>query len=188
MNYDDIDAARAEFYDRAAITGSARYVRDHDLDPDTIEARAGCLGLVRGEMRPDRRWDFRADGKALAVIEVFGSDDETTIDLAAWSADGDPTHVATMFGEAAVLGEARVENPETYFGGKPLQVHGSALEWLAAGCLGVVVLDPGRAVDVLAEAPGRIAGRDHDHSRHLARLLRHYVDPRRVVAPLRRAA
>lgn len=185
---DDLQDARAEFYERAAITVSADYLRDYGIDRDALEARAGCLGILRGEMLPGSRWYFRPDGDALAVIEVFGPDDESTLDLCAWPADGDPARFATMFGNASVLGAARVENPATYHGGQPLRVFRTPLGWLQAGCEGVVILDRVAAVDTLAEAPGRIAGEDIEHGREIARLLRHYVDPRKVVAPIREAA
>lgn len=146
------------------------------------------LGVVAGEMLPGGRWDFRADGEPLAAIEILGRDDETPIDLVAWPVEGASEQFGTLLGRAVLLGEARVRNPATYFGGKPLRVFSTPLAWLHHKCLGVVILDPALAAPLLAEALGFIAGEDVQHGRQLAHLLRHLVHPRRVVAPIARAA
>lgn len=179
--------AREQFYGLAAISASAAYLRDNGLDDRSVEACAGVLGLARTELLPGRLFDFRRDGFVSAVIEVFDRDDETVLDLLAWPVDR-PEHFATMFGTAAVLGSARIESRATYHLDRPLRVFRTPLSWLQAGGAGVVLIDKAAGAAALADALGPIAGEDVQHARELARLARHFVDPRRVVAPLPEAA
>jgi hypothetical protein len=57
-----------------------------------------------------------------------------------------------------MLGASQLCNPASYFGGEALPVHRTALDWLAAGCRGVVILDPKEFVVRLSTLPGRAGG------------------------------
>ena len=121
------------------------------------------------------------------MIEVFDEDGETTVDLMAWPLDK-PDQFACALGRADGLGLWQVRNPATYFAGRPLQVWRTPLAWLQASCLGAVVFDTSSARSWLSAAPGLIAGQDIAHARGLARLLHPFVEPTRILAPLREAA
>jgi hypothetical protein len=67
-------------------------------------------------------------------------DRDEILDLCAWSDDA----LATWLGRAFCLGDLDdIFNPATYFDGA-LRVHASPLEWLQAGCDGIVILRPER--------------------------------------------
>lgn len=183
-----LEELRAEFCDLAGWSPAwADYVHGHALDLAMVEAHAGAIGVCRVRFLPGRRFDFAPDGRLAAVIEAFGADDDRVLDLVAWPVER-PDKFATALGRAVGLGHARVESPATYHGGRPLRVFRTPLGWLQAGCQGAVILDPDAAPGWLPDALGPIAGEDIDHAREIARLLRPYVQPRRIVAPIRRAA
>ena len=146
--------ARAQLYARAGLsTRTTGYLRQNGFDlrslgdPDPIAEHCGVLAVVPIFILDGDRFDFadrvpagerRANGDpvAAAVVEVFGRDGGTAIDLAAWPVD-DPSQLLTMFGAAAMLGVANVHAAATY-AFKPLAVHRTALGWLQAGCRGAV--------------------------------------------------
>jgi len=167
------------------------YVCKQGIDLTAAYAFIGILAVTPVAFLPPGRFDFvddaAADAEMAAVCEVVLGAEAEVVDLCAWSC-ADPTRFATARGVADALGGDQVENPATYFGGRPLLVHRSPLAWIKSGCRGCVILNRRSAPDWLAPAPGRIAGEDIDHARELARLLRGYVDLERIVAPLKVAA
>jgi hypothetical protein len=74
------------------------------------------------------------------VHVAVGEDAETPIDLVAWTRER-PDRILRCLGAARAIGIDQLFNPASYFAGRPLRVHRSALAWLAAGCDGVVPLD-----------------------------------------------
>ncbi len=99
----------------------------------------------------------RSDHIRAAVHIVRDIDDETPVDLVAWQ----PHHPGRMFrylGEAVMLGASQLGNPASYLAGEALPVHLTALDWLAAGCRGVVILDPKKFVVRLSALPQRVDG------------------------------
>lgn len=93
---------------------------------------------------PGAMFDFATPGSAdsvRAIVHVaFGEDAETPIDLVAWTRE-QPDQIFRCLGVAQAIGIDQLSNPASYFAGRPLRVHRSALAWLAAGCEGVVPLD-----------------------------------------------
>jgi hypothetical protein len=179
---------RADFYERASASPEwFAYVYGHGLDLGIVAAHAGAFGVCPTRFFPGRRFDFDDEGSPAAIIEVFDEDGETTVDLMAWPLDK-PDQFACALGRADGLGLWQVRNPATYFAGRPLQVWRTPLAWLQASCLGAVVFDASSARSWLSAAPGLIAGEDIAHTRGLARLLHPFVEPIRILAPLREAA
>jgi len=177
---------RAEFYARAAVSGSADYLRANRIDPAMVEARGGVLGICPVRFFKSSRFDFADDGEPAAVIEAFDADDETVLDLVAWPIS-QPEAFARALGVADGLGLARVRDPATYLGNRPLMVFKTPLAWLRAGGVGAVILNPHSAPRWLPDAPF-IAGEDLEHARRIARRLHPYFPPQRILAPLPRAA
>lgn len=175
--------ARQSFYERSYATADfLYYVRRHGLELGRISGFAGATGILPIVDCGSARFDFEAPGELSAgfICEALAEDGETVIDLVAWPLDR-PTTVLTMFGRAPLLGLWEAMNPATYFGGKPLQMHRTPLEWLQAGCRGAAVVRPSAAARLLFELDGAIAGKDERHRRQLVDLLRSVVDDRKIV-------
>lgn len=127
-----------------------------------------------------------------AVVHIARDvDDETPIDLIAWQPQ-QPDRIFCHLGEVIMLGSSQLDNPASYFAGEPLPVHRTALDWLAAGCHGVVILDVKRFLVRLSALPARPGGyalsaADLDHAR-LLRALIGSLDRVRLVIPVKDAA
>jgi hypothetical protein len=182
-------AARAELNCRGNPTIDwLDYVRNNALDVATVCRFAGLIAVTHCVFYDHRRFDFADPGEreaeAAAVIEAFGQDAEKVIDLVAWPLAA-PGRIATLFGEAMLLGVDRIANPATYYASQHLQVFKTPLSWLQAGCAGSVIIDPHCARFVLRSALGPIAGEDLDHARAIQKLT--HFPAHRVLAPLRAA-
>lgn len=176
---------RTDLFERADPHGDwLRYVSANSIDLTTIYPHVGILGVTGAEFFEGHRFDFSENGTPAAVIEVIGDDAETVVDLCAWLVD-QPQQFATALGHADGLGVWQVQNPATYFGGRPLLVHKTPLAWLQANCRGVVILNERSAPRWLAAAPGPIAGQDVAHARSIARMLAGYFDPESILAPVK---
>lgn len=176
-------AARAEFYDRALPHREFQhYVRCHGLELGRISGFAGATGMLPVVDCGHGRFDWGAPGQLVQafVCEAYAEDGGTVIDLVAWPIDR-PQVVMTMFGRAPLLGLWEAMNPSTYFGGKPLQMHRTPLEWLQAGCRGAAVVRPALAARLLFDIDGAIAGKDPSHVRRLRELIHTVVDDHKVV-------
>jgi hypothetical protein len=107
------------------------------------------------------RFDFADDGTAEAVRAVVhiakGEDADTPVDLIAWTR-AQPCRVFQCLGTAEALGVDQIGNPASWFLGKPLVVHRCPLDWLRAGCTGIVILDPRRVHTRLESLPACPAG------------------------------
>jgi hypothetical protein len=178
-------AARAEFYERAQPTPEfLKYVGRNGLELDRIRGFAGATGILAIVDCGGGRFDFEAPGEMIQafICEAYAEDGESVIDLVAWPPDR-PKHVMTMFGRAPLLGLWEAMNPATYYGGKPLQMHRTPIEWLQSGCRGAVIVRPTLAARLLFDIDGAIAGRDRQHARELLGLLRTVVSADKVVWP-----
>lgn len=186
----DILAARARLYRAYPTATSVAYVRDNELDMRQLADAAGCFTVMRVAVSGDR-FEFSETGNTIvAIVEAFGRDGETSVDLVAWPLDA-PQRVLTMFGRTPILGLVNVFAATTYAFDRPLVCYRTPLAWWQAGCRGAVVLDPSSAARLLLDAPGLISGEDLEHSRQIAELVRSLFDPARFVAPAqseRRAA
>lgn len=155
------------------------------LDLQLVEAFAGSLTLAYCAFSPPpRRFVIDHSGELAAVIEVLEIVDgeRWRTDLVAWPVDR-PSEFASAGGRANLLGGDQIDNPSSFFEGRPLRVHRHPLSWLRAGCRGVVVLDERRAGVRLAGALGNLAGEDEEHARQLARMTAGMLSPRRIVFP-----
>jgi hypothetical protein len=176
-------AARAEFYERSQVTAEfLHYVGRHSLELGRISGFAGATGILPVADCGGGRFDWEAPGDMIEafICEVYAEDGESVIDLVAWPLDR-PRHVMTVFGRAPLLGLWEAMNPATYYGGKPLQMHRTPLEWLQSGCRGAAVVRPSLAAPFLFNLEGAIAGKDPRHSRQLLDLIRSVVDDKKVV-------
>jgi hypothetical protein len=76
-----------------------------------------------------------------AIVHVaLGNDAETPKDLVAWTRDR-PDRIFCCLGGVQAIGVDQLFNPASYFAGRPLRIHNSALAWLAADCDGIVPVD-----------------------------------------------
>lgn len=133
----------------------------------------------------------RADRLRAVVHIAWDVDDETPVDLIAWQPQ-QPAGIFRHLGEAVMLGASQLSNPASYFAGEPLPVHRTALDWLVAGCRGVVILDPKEflvRLSALPERPGgyALAAADLPHAK-LLRASIGSVDRVQVLVPLEDAA
>lgn len=145
---------------------------------------------------PGAMFDFAARRSAesiRAVVHVaVGEDAETPIDLVAWTRER-PDRILRCLGVAPALGIDQLVNPASYFAGRPLRVHRSALAWLASGCDGVVPLDCAamrNRLDFLAlELDGcRLAAESLEHGRALRTKLAPLPARVRILVPRTEAA
>jgi hypothetical protein len=173
-----------EFHDLAIWDlAEADYARQHDLPLDEINSHAGSFGICNVTFDGCGQFDIDANGIAAVVTHVFGEDDETIIDLCAWSVDR-PETFGTALGRAALLGAARVVNSASWALGQALQVHRQPFDWFKSGCQGVVILDHRWAGPVLAGALGPLLAEDAAHARDLKMMLCvPPIDPRNILYP-----
>jgi hypothetical protein len=182
-------AARAEFYDRALPHREFQhYVRQNGIELGRISGFAGATGILPVVNCGQGRFDWDAPGQLVQafICEAYAEDGETVIDLVAWPIDR-PQLVMTMFGRAPLLGLWEAMNPSTYFGGKPLQMHRTPLEWLQAGCRGAAVVRPASAARLLFDIDGAMAGKDQRHTRQLRDLIHTVIDDHKVICAQDRA-
>jgi len=110
----------ADFYSALSAAGyrsTMDYARRHTLDLDIVLAYAGMFGVVGPH----------------AFVEVLDSDGETPIDLCCWLAER-PDLFAVEYGAAPLLGLMNITP------GRSVVVHPHPLDWMKAGCSGVVPL------------------------------------------------
>jgi hypothetical protein len=191
---DALCAARLEFHDRVEATlGSdayLRYVRENHLPTHTLAPHVGAFGVIRIVQYINRRFDFADDGDLGFVMEAYGADGETIVDLIAWRLSHSDLPM-TLFGRCGLLGLWQAMAPGTYFMGGTLRLHRTPLLWMQSGCDGAAIVDEHVAGRQLMEVPGRIAAEDRVHAREISRLLRTAADiDNKVIAPIpsRRAA
>jgi len=176
---------RAAFHERAGC--SMAYTRSQNIVLKDLAGAVGAFGIAPIAECGNGRFEF-AEARSAAstqalILEAFGADGETVVDLVGWPLD-DPTRLLTAFGRCGLVGLAEAHCGSTYFMGAALDVHLSPRDWLVAGCRGAAIVDPHRAAMQLVEAPGRIAARNQQHGRQLINLLRSAVDPStKVVVP-----
>ncbi|UDQ88585.1 hypothetical protein LJE71_20455 [Xanthobacter autotrophicus] len=155
------------------------------LDLELVETLAGSLMLARCAFSPPpRRFHIDPAGELAVVVEVLEIErgERWLVDHVAWPIDR-PSEFATAEGRADLLGTDQVDNPASFFGGRPLFVHRTPLGWLRAGCQGVVVLDERRAGARLAGALGNLLAEDLDHARELHRLMGRAFPTNRIRVP-----
>lgn len=180
----DLFRARKQLDARARWTqAEAAYVAEHGISTEAVNAFAGLLTITNCQFDGRGHFDFADDGGIpSAVIEVYGEDDATVIDLCVWPITR-PCAFATML-EVDALGLARVTNAATWALGDALHIYRTPLRWLQTGCKGLCILDH-RYVSVwLREALGPIMAEDLDHARQLYSWLNPPAFPKgRILVP-----
>jgi hypothetical protein len=168
-----------------------RWLRARGVDMEIALALAGpiceCPIIPLGGTFQLGEKDER-DAVAAVVHAVTGADAETPIGLVAWRRD----RLEQVFTYPAVglpaLGINQLDNPATYFSGRPLRVHRRPLDWLSAGCCGIVPLDYDALWWVLSELPERpdgyaLAAEDLQHADELIAELNPLPPGIRLVVP-----
>jgi hypothetical protein len=106
--------------------------------------RRGIFNFAASEVEYEAFTEAESVGRAdhvRAVVHIARDvDDETPVDLIAWP-PLQPARIFRYLGKAVVLGFSQLYDPASYFAGGVLPVHRTPLDWLAAGCRGIVVLD-----------------------------------------------
>jgi hypothetical protein len=168
-----------------------RYIKAQGIDPEMVMAHAGIVSGFHCTFDDTGVFHFDHDGEQSLVFEVLGEDAATTIDLCAYSV-ASPSRFGTAMGNAPVLGMTNVTNPASWAFGKKLNVYRRPLEWLQAGCSGVVILDHLSAPAVLSRRLGDLLAEDAEHAGALRPVLcTPPVDPASILFPktvTRRAA
>ena len=162
--------ARVDFIERAdAGLLWLSYVRAEQLDIIQLAQRAIVVAVTHCRFFAPQRFEFSDAGQLSAVIEVFGPDDETVIDLCAWPLKT-PEQFATLLGRAAILGSNALINPASWFADQKLRAWHTPLQWLKAGCSGIVPLEQSRRTHrMLGQALGQITCEDRLHCHELWR-------------------
>ena len=160
----------------------ARWLENAGVDVPHVLNLAGPIVEHDIVVFPGGMFDFLAPGSAdsvRAIVHlVVGEDAETPIDLVAWTRER-PDRMFRCLGVAQAIGTDQLFNPASYFAGRPLRVHRSALAWLASGCHGVVPLDCAAIRNRLDFLPLEL-----DHCRLAAESLTHGRALRDALAPL----
>lgn len=127
-----------------------------------------------------------------AVVHIVRDvDDETPVDLVAWQPQ-QPRRILRYLGAGVMLGASQLGNPASYFSSEALPVHCTAIQWLVAGCRGVVILDPKAFVVRLSALPARadgyaLAAANLGHAKKL-RALVGCVEHVQILVPIEDAA
>jgi hypothetical protein len=130
-----------------------------------------------------------ATNRIKAVVHVATDDNaETPIDLVAWTRER-PERVFQSLGAVEALGVDQIGNPASYFLSKPLLVHRHPLNWLRAGCDGIVIFDARCVCARLECLPPRLEGYDLatgsiEHGRELQRILSPLPNGLRILVPM----
>jgi hypothetical protein len=181
-------AARVEFHERAVPSFAATtYLRESGVDQAALIGFIGSLSVMSAAFHEDRRFDFADDGVDALVLEGFGADGETVVDLVAWPL-AEAARPACMFGRVGLLGLWEAMGAATYAMGGALTIHATPLDWLRAGCRGAAIVDPRTAARQMLDLPGKVLARDVEHGRYLRALVRSVVPDDFVLVPERRAA
>jgi hypothetical protein len=117
------------------------------------------------------RNDLRGTG---AMIFIINDHTGGVIDLAAWAPPQPP---ALWMARGSMLG---AENLFGFRMREALEIHPTPLEWLRAGCRGVVIINPQKSADLLRRAEPLQAS-SFAHGRTLRKLLE--VRPPRILVP-----
>jgi hypothetical protein len=146
---------------------------------------------------PMMMFDFAergARGAVRAVVHVVhGEDAETPIDLVAWTRNR-PDKVFRCLGSAHAIAIDQLINSTSYFVGRALHVHRTPLNWLAAGCNGLVPLDHRAVRDRLVrylhfhDGPYNLAAENLAHGRALRAALSPLPSRVKILVPRAEAA
>jgi hypothetical protein len=181
-----------EFCDRSFPTdlGLSRWLRGQGVDVTRVLNVAGPIAehdvIIRGH-----RFDFATEdeGDAVrAIVHIANADeDETPVDLIAWMRD-QPRRVFQCLGAVEALGVDQIGNAASWFLGKPLAVHRTPLDWLRAGCTGIVIFDATRVRARLECLPARsggyrLAAVSLEHGRALRKILSPIPDTVQILVP-----
>jgi hypothetical protein len=183
--------AALEFNERSEPDADlAEWLTAQNVDLDHALAIVGPLAEHSILLLPRAQFDFAEplDPDAIrAVVHVALADDATTpADLIAWTRDL-PERMLRCLGAADALGIDQLANPASYFKGRALRVHRSALAWLRAGCNGIVPLNYAAVRKRLESLPPhesyRLAADDLASGRMLRRALRPLPPSVRIMVP-----
>lgn len=169
------------------------YLEKQSIDITKVAGFCGSLTVLPITTLPNNRFDLPdhgADAVEGVVIEAYGEDGETVIDLVAWPVT-DPFDVRTLLGRVSMVGLWAALNPGTYTFNYPLVMHRSPLAWLQANCEGAAVVIPKLAVRTFLEITdmgGRLGAQDAAHARDLQKMIHALVDRAEIVIPKMRAA
>ena len=161
--------ARAQLYLSRPTSASIRYVRENGLYSADRVGR-GLFYRDAGLCVRDRFGSSDLADTLVAIVEGFGRDGQTVLDLVAWPID-DPRRVFTAFGRLPLLGMPNLFSAATFAFDRPLRCYRTPLAWWRAGCMGAVVLDEVTAPRLLLDSLGTISGEDFDHSCEIAELV-----------------
>lgn len=160
----------------------ARWLESEGIDVPRVLNLVGPIVEHNIVVFPGEMFDFSVPGSedsVRAIVHlVVGEDAETPIDLVAWTRER-PDKMFRCLGVAQAIGIDQLFNPASYFAGRPLPVHRSALAWLASGCNGVVPLDCTAIRNRLHLLP-----LEFDHCRLAAESLTHGRALRDALAPM----
>ena len=119
-----------------------RWLSDQGVDVRDAVNVAGPIIPHDVILMPRGIFSFADDGNGVTaiVMMVAAVNGESVQDLIAWEPMR-PRRVFRYLGAADALGLDQLGNPASYLDGQALPVHLSPLDWLKAGCTGIVVLD-----------------------------------------------
>ena len=180
-------AARAEFFKLAGAPGQfddfLPYIRAHNINSDLSPFYFGAWGVVSVIDCGNGRFDFHEthqDKFKAFVVEAYGADSETTVDLVAWPI-GRPKRVMSMFGLCGLIGLWAALDPANYLFNRPIPIHRTPLDWIKSNCKGAAIVTPHIAARQLLDIPGRIEAQDQVHGRELKNLIESVIPKDRVV-------
>jgi hypothetical protein len=158
----------------------AKWLTDRGVDVGRALSIIGPLAEHRVSVMPRGQFDFAGpldDEATWAVVHLaFGDNAETPVDLIAWTRDR-PDRMLRCLGAADALGIDQLCNPASYFGQRALWVRKNALEWLAAGCDGIVPFNFAPLRDRLQRLPKGQSCRLATDSVTSGRALRRELQP-----------
>jgi len=183
-------SAQSQFYRLAQRQGQFDdfrvYTRTNKINAGFSPAHVGACAIVPIIDCGNRCFDFHnthQDALKAFVMEVYGKDGESVVDLIAWPLDR-PRHVMTMFAECGLIGLWEAMRSANYVFDFPLPMYRTPLDWLKSGCRGAAVVTPHIAARQLLDIPGRVSARDVRHGRELQALMQSVIPKDRVVIPV----
>lgn len=189
-HYQEMFAVRRQYLELALPTVAAnRWLRSQPIDIEHATNVAGPIIEMEIVSMPGGFFTFcqDRDGFLAFVMMVFDRDAETPIDFIAWTREK-PRRVFRYFGFADALAVDQLYNPTSYFDDGGLMIRRTPLDWLFAGCVGVVILDHEEFAERLRAAGDeipecRLVGDGVSHARELAKKLNPLPDNVRIFVP-----
>lgn len=162
-----------------------QFLHRNHIDLRQVEAKAGFINIVMGRINgndPDAlTFEVGSEGYPIVALgcTAISNGQEQIVDLVAWNLNA-PDYPATYCGPDGGADLLGIINCQCR-GSGPLAIHKTPLQWLQAGCDGVVPLNRQWAGHWLNKASGPFVVEDIEHGREIRALLGRHASAHEIL-------